>query len=94
MNRLRRILVSGLILLFILAVIIAAYANDRKNCVCYAAIHHPGERLPFDSAVVRAIEGMEPNDETMSLRSATCRHGMKLRLWIDGTSAYTVWPVE
>ena len=94
MSKPRRLLVSGLILLCILAVIIAAYANDRKNCVCYAAIHHPGERLPLDRAVVQAIEGMEPNDETMSLRTATCRHGINLRLWIDGTSAYSVWPVE
>ena len=62
---------------------LGGYVYDRRNCVCYTALHSPGKFLPVDKRASDALGDHRLSNETMSLITVKCRHGYNILLHIS-----------
>ena len=70
----RRMWVALMVAAIIALLCLGGYAYDRRNCVCYTALHSPGTFLHVDKRASDALGDHQLSNETISLVTVKCRH--------------------
>ena len=76
----RRMWVALMVAAIIALLCLGGYAYDRRNCVCYTALHSPGTFLHVDKRASDALGDHQLSNETISLVTVKCRHGYNILL--------------
>ena len=79
----RRMWVALMVAAIIALLCLGGYAYDRRNCVCYTALHSPGTFLHVDKRASDALGDHQLSNETISLVTVKCRHGYNILLHIS-----------
>lgn len=81
----RIVLLLGSLCLVVMIAAMGAWI-PRRNCLCFRSVFAEGKQLPIDAAL---LEHCTPREGTFQRAWLECEHGMKIRLFIQGTEYYT-----